>query len=210
MQGTGDLCAALRRSGAGTCTVFFQTVDKAGIGCLCLQLQARAGSRRAHTRVRSTSSDAKHAQQVCSIAVMCKKPLACMRRATSAMAHRLERTGRQQRPCSLVAAVKLLLLAVSHGSVAGQLWAQADAVPVLPAIRSDPLEGLDMRCKGDDDYLKGCLMRDLYFDMKADTFKFSGRKIGSADTMPPEVTRRRFAEETCVLVTSTSNSCLFP
>lgn len=112
----------------------------------------------------------------------------------------------------LAAAVASLMCAALPGPAAGQLW--TDAVPQLPLIRADPLEGLDMRCVGDGDHLTGCLMRDLYFDTKTGTFLFFGRKIdsrsGAADSQDVRSTsevRRRFNEQTCVLSALVLHAC---
>lgn len=94
-----------------------------------------------------------------------------------------------------LAAAALPVLAVLLGSVAGQLW--TDAVPALPLIDGDPLDGLDMRCTGDVDYLTGCLMRDLYFDTKKGAFTFFGRSIGSNEAKSDGEIRKLFNRETC-------------
>ena len=119
-------------------------------------------------------------------------PPRCAERSTGRMCVSSAPTSKRR-----LAAWALLLAYYTSGLAAGQLW--TDATPELPSSKNDLFEGMDMRCKGDEDYVTACLIRDLYFDTKTNTFLVFGRKIGSAATDSAEDITQHFDEQTCVV-----------
>lgn len=111
--------------------------------------------------------------------------------------------------CTRVAILLAALTLRAAAQAADTLWlphlpieaAQAHANP------HDALRGRDMRCIHSTPHLAGCLMKDLYYDRKAKTFLFFGRKIDDSDEdrhASSEDIERRFREHMCVQAASRS------
>ena len=62
-----------------------------------------------------------------------------------------------------------------------------------------PLDGADMRCRGDGVTSRACLIRDLYYDTDTRAFQFYGTRINTAKAEKDIKKRERtFYNETCV------------
>lgn len=91
----------------------------------------------------------------------------------------------------------LLLLAAAPSQAKWELWTSS-ASEVVKVMPGDAYQGLDMRCIGSGNHLTGCLMKDLYFDTKKDTFLFFGKKISGRSGRDTDTElERRFNEKMC-------------
>ena len=61
-----------------------------------------------------------------------------------------------------------------------------------------PLDGADMRCRGDGVTSRACLMKDLYYDTDTRAFQFYGTRINAAKAeKDSKKLERTFYNETC-------------
>lgn len=114
----------------------------------------------------------------------------------------------------LAAGLLALCTCVQRSSALGLAHSSEDGVSEAPAHQRllryaaadvKPLDGADMRCLGDGELERACLITDLYYDTEQRTFRFHGSHISAAEAPANAADlQKAFQRETCARSYSSS------